>query len=170
MRYIIDYSLKNGLGKPSVSIYLHGCDNPIKCKDCHNLELQNTPIEEINIEELKKQIDIAIKNYLQFHNKLYISILGGEPLAQYNRNIILEISKYIKEKYNDSIIVMYSWRTIDQINKENVNQYLKYVDYGVLGVYDSNLHIENTLPSSTNQYIYDFKQNEILQPIRLKRG
>ena len=39
-RYTIDYSLKNGLGHPSVSLYLSGCDNSDKCDGCHNKELQ----------------------------------------------------------------------------------------------------------------------------------
>jgi len=169
-KYVIDYSLKNGLGKPSISIYLTGCDNPIKCEDCHNYELQKELNYEYNINDLKQDINRNINFYLQFHDKLYISILGGEPLAKYNRKTTLEISKYIKEKHEDSTIILYSWRTIEQILKEHLQKYIKYIDYGVLGVYDKNLHIENVIPSSTNQYIYDFKNNTILKPIRLKKG
>lgn len=169
-RYIIDYSLKNGLGKPSISLYLAGCDKPIKCEGCHNWELQEEPKESYDIDEIKKHIDKAINNFLQFHSALYVSILGGEPLAIYNRNITMEISKYIKEKYTNAIIIIYSWRTIKQIKKENLEMYMKYIDYGVLGAYDKNLYIENTIPSSTNQYIYDFKNNRIIKPIKLKKG
>jgi len=96
--------------------------------------------------------------------------LGGEPLAKYNRNITLELSNYIKEKYKNAIIVLYSWRTIEQINRESLKPYIKYIDYGVLGSYNKDLYVSNTLPSSTNQYIYDFKNNEKLKPIKLKRG
>lgn len=65
---------------------------------------------------------------------------------------------------------MYSWRTIEQINKENLKPYIKYIDYGVLGVYDNDLYTPNVLPSSTNQYIYDFKGSQKLKPIKLKKG
>ncbi|MFA7689212.1 MAG: 4Fe-4S cluster-binding domain-containing protein, partial [Bacilli bacterium] len=169
-RYIIDFSLKNGLGHPAISIYLTGCDNPIKCEDCHNWELQEQSKHNYNINTIKNEIDIEIQNYLQFYNELYIAILGGEPLAKYNKNITLEVSKHIKQKYNNVIVVLYSWRTIEQINNENLKLYIQYIDYGVLGVYDKNLHISDTLPASTNQYIYDFKNNKKLNSIKLKRG
>ena len=39
-RYFIDYSLKNGLGHPAISLYLTGFDNPVKCYGCHNYDLQ----------------------------------------------------------------------------------------------------------------------------------
>lgn len=91
-------------------------------------------------------------------------------MAEYNRDITLELSRYIKEKYKDVVIIMYSWRTIEQINKENLKPYIKYIDYGVLGSYDKDLHVSYTLPASTNQYIYDFKHNKKLKPIILKKG
>lgn len=169
-RYTIDYSLKNGLGKPAVSIYLTGCDKPIKCDDCHNWELQEESKEQYDIKKMKERIDKYIKDFFKFHKSLHVSILGGEPLAEYNRKITYEISKYIKEKYPNSTIIIYSWRTIDQIFKEGIKSYIKYIDYGVLGAYDKELYIENTIPSSTNQYIYDFKYDKINKPIILKKG
>lgn len=169
-RYFIDYSLKNGLGNPAISLYLTGCDNPIKCEDCHNWELQEQSKYNYDIDKVKTEIDKEIYNYLQFHDKLYIAILGGEPLAEYNKDITLQISKYIKEKYPNSTTILYSWRTIEQINNENLRSYTDYIDYGVLDVYNKNLHAENTLPASTNQYIYDFINDKKLAPIKLKKG
>ena len=158
------------MGHPAISIYLTGCDNPIKCEDCHNWELQEKSQYDYDINKIKHKVDKEIYNYLQFHSKLYIVILGGEPLAEYNRDIVLELSSYIKEKYKNVTIVLYSWRTIEQINKENLRSYIKYVDYGVLGSYNKGLYVSNTLPSSVNQYIYDFKNNNKLKPVKLKRG
>ncbi len=169
-RYFIDYSLKNGLGHPAISIYLTGCDNPVKCNECHNWELQEQSKYGYNINKIKNETDKEIQNYLQFHNKLYVAILGGEPLAKYNKDITLELSKHIKQKYKYATIILYSWRTIEQINNENLESYIQYIDYGVLGAYNKNLYIPNTLPSSTNQYIYDFKHNKKLESIKLKRG
>jgi len=169
-RYIIDFSLKNGLGHPAVSIYLTGCDNPIKCENCHNWELQEQSKYNYNISAIKNEIDLEIKNYLQFYDKLYVAILGGEPLAEYNKNIMFELSKHIKQKYNNAIVVLYSWRTIEQINNENLKPYIQYIDYGVLGIYNKNLYISNILPASTNQYIYDFKNNKKLKSVKLKKG
>lgn len=169
-RYVIDYSLKNGLGHPSISLYLKGCDKPTKCEDCHNYELQIKSKRECDIEKLKDDIDKYIDNYLLFHKKLYFSILGGEPLTIYNRDIVLEISKYVKEKYPESIIVLYSWRTMDNIRKGKILSYTKYIDYGVLGSYEKDLYVENILPSSSNQYIYNFNTKKRVNPIKLKRG
>jgi len=169
-RFILDYSLKNGLGNPAISLYLSGCDKKIKCKGCHNQELQLGTNAKIDFELLKENMDKNIKNYLYFHKKLHVSILGGEPLAPYNREIASQISKYIKQKYKDCSIILYSYRTIDDIKKENLLSYLTYIDYGVLGSFEEDLFIENTLPSSTNQYIYDFKNKTKLQSISLKGG
>lgn len=169
-RYILDYSLKNAIGRPSVSLYLTGCDKPIKCKDCHNYELQNQSHNDYDIQEIKQNIDKFISEFLNMHNNLNVSILGGEPLSDYNINIAYEISEYIKNTYDDSRIFIFTWRTLGQIKKENKEKFLKHFDYGVFGEYDSNLHVEDTLPSSTNQYIYDFNKKETIDPIRLKRG
>lgn len=167
-RYVIDYSLKNGLGHPSISLYLTGCDKPIKCEDCHNWELQKQSENNYNINTIKDELDNSIKNYLSFHDKLYFSILGGEPLSEYNKDISLEISKYIKEKYKKSIIVLYSWRLIEEIKDSNLIPYTLYMDYGVLGPYKKDLYEEKTLPSSSNQYVYNFKTNKKLKPIKIK--
>lgn len=169
-RYYIDYSLKNGLGHPAISLYLTGCDKPVKCKDCHNWELQEQSYYDYSIKNIKYNINKNIQNYLQFHKNLYVAILGGEPLAKYNRNITLQISKFIKQQYNNSKIILYSWRTLKQIQEERLEIYIKYIDYGVLGAYDNTLHTDNILPASTNQYIYDFNNKVKLKPIILKKG
>lgn len=167
-RYFIDYSLKNGLGHPAISLYLTGCDNPVKCNGCHNYELQKQSYKNYSIDIIKQEIDANIYNYLQFHDKLFIAILGGEPLAEYNKKISLQISKHIKKQHRSSTIVVYSWRTYEQIQEDNLEPYIKYIDYGVLGVYDDTLYVENTLPASSNQYIYDFKHHKTLEPVILK--
>lgn len=132
--------------------------------------MQEQSKNDYNISEIKHELDKEIQGYLQFHNDLYIVILGGEPLAEYNKDIVLEISQYLKQKYKDATIVIYSWRTIEQINKEKLELYIKHIDYGVLGSYNKDLYVSDTLPSSINQYIYDFKNNKKLEPIKLKRG
>lgn len=163
-RYLLELSLKNGLGNPSISLYLRGCDKKIKCKGCHNHEYQEKSMDDYDINLIKTStLELLEKSKLFFPNTS-LSILGGEPLTEYNKDITYEVSKYIKEKYPNIPIILYSWRTIDQIP----SKYVKYIDYGVLGSYDENLHIDNTLPASTNQYIYDFKSQYKLEPIKLK--
>ncbi len=167
-RWFIDYSLKNGLGKPAVSLYLRGCDLPIKCEDCHNYELQDEVEEYFNSEDVRllwKELNEYILAYLSFHSELRVAILGGEPLTKKNRHVTVLISQKIKEKYPNSKIILYSWRSANQ-----AKEYANYIDYGVLGVYCKSLYVPDTLPSSSNQYIYDFKNNIKLEPVKLKRG
>lgn len=163
-RYYIDYSLSNGLGNPSISLYLTGCDKLNPCKNCHNWELQNVKSDIINLDKLKVELDTWIGNFKEFHKEVYVSVLGGEPLAPWNREVTYEISKYIKIKYPESKIVIYTWRDITQLEDYS----MEYFDFGVFGEFEEDLYVKNTLPSSLNQYIYDFNNNEILKPIILK--
>lgn len=170
-RYYIDYSLSNGLGHPSISIFLTGCDKKNRCKNCHNSELWNISpqqYDDYSLDDIFQQLTNEVREYKKYHSKLYISILGGEPLALYNRDITLKISKYIKETFKNATIVLYTWRTKEDINNQNLIEYLKYIDYGVLGEFRDDLMVKNTLPSSTNQQIYDFNKKVIIKPIKLK--
>lgn len=167
-RYVIDYTLKNGLGKPAISLYLTGCDKPVKCKGCHNWELISESENDYDIEQIKTELAKQIDSFLEFHKDLHVSILGGEPLASYNRDITLEVSKFVKSKYSNSTITLYSWREKELLKTKSLNRYIKHIDYGVLGGWEEDLFIKDTLPASTNQYIYDFKNNKKLKPIKIR--
>lgn len=167
-RYYFDYSLNNGLGHPAISLYLTGCDKPTKCIGCHNKELQEESKDYCDTEELKFKINEKILKGFNFSKKMYVVFLGGEPLTEYNRNITYDISKYVKEKYPQVTTVVYSWRTKELL--KNIRNYLSYMDYGVLGEFKDELYVEGTLPSSSNQYIYDFKEEKVLKPIRYRGG
>lgn len=165
-RYLFDYNLKNGLGHPAISLYLTGCDKLVKCKGCHNQEMQESSKEDYNIGDMILELDQLLFKFIQFHDKIYVAILGGEPLAPYNQEITLAISKHVKENYPDAIIVLYTWRGLG--SNSPYSMFLEYVDYAVCGGYYSELHQENIIPSSSNQFIYDFANNEIIKPIKLK--
>lgn len=158
-RYVIDYSLKNGLGNPSVNLYLMGCDKPVKCKDCHNWEMQDINLEDFNYQTMIDELETFIKKSMLFQKEPWLCILGGDPLIKENKPITMSVSSHLKEVFPKLKIVVYSWHE---------PQELQNVDYGVLGPYESSLHIENMLPSSTNQYIYDFNNKTKLEPIKLK--
>lgn len=161
--YNVDFSLTNGLGKPSVSIYYSGCDIPVKCKECHNPELWQKSLPQVSYDELYR----LIKGYVDFgySDKLIISFLGGDPLAPFNRNSVMETSEKIKSDFPEAELIIYSWRMPSEIKKE----WVKYFDYGVLGKFDIKKYKKGYLPASTNQIIYDFKKNETLNAIKLKQ-
>ena len=165
-RYHIDFSLKNGLGKPALSLYLTGCDKPVKCEDCHNYELQDRSKQDYNLRKIKEKIKVHIENFKDFYDHIIICYLGGEPLTDYNKEITYEISKYVKKKYSAENI-LYSWRTIKKIKEDNKSEFIKYMDYGVLGSYNDKLFVKNTIPASKNQFIYDFNKNRKLNSIKL---
>lgn len=159
--YSVDFSLTNGLGKPSVSIYYSGCDIPVKCKECHNPELWRNSPSQLNYEELHR----LIKSYADFgySDELIISFLGGDPLAPFNRDSVMEVSKKIKQDFPEAKLIIYSWRLPQEIEDEWIENF----DFGVLGKFDIGEYREGYLPASTNQIIYDFKNKEIIKPIKL---
>jgi anaerobic ribonucleoside-triphosphate reductase activating protein len=166
-RYYIDFSLKNGLGSPSASLYLTGCDKPVKCKGCHNYELQGIRGTEFNINKIYRELKEEVRKGQELFNLRYVSYLGGEPLAPYNREITKIISKKIKKEFRVKNI-LYTWRTLEKIKEENLDEYIEYMDYGILGEYRDELRDTDRIPSSKNQYIYNFNTNKKEKDIILK--
>lgn len=158
----IDYSLTNGLGGPAISIYYSGCDVPVKCEGCHNKELWTKQNERIEYKALYKQV--LWYNEFNPKSKLTVAFLGGDPLAEYNRRSFMEVTRKLKRDFSDIEIILYSWRLTDDIDKE----WVKNVDYGVLGKFEKEKFRENFLPGSSNQVLYDFKNNKELPAIYLK--
>lgn len=157
----IDFSLNNGLGKPAISVYYSGCDIPVKCNECHNPELWNKTNSKVEYKELHR----LIKGYSEhrYSDNLTIAFLGGDPLAVYNRDSVMETSRKLKEDFPDAELILYSWRLPEQI-EEN---WVKDFDFGVLGQFDIDKFRKDYLPASTNQIIYNFKTKETMAPIRL---
>lgn len=161
-RYIIDFSLKNGLGNPSVNLYLKGCDKPLKCEGCHNWEMQEIDYSNFDMQYLINQLKVNIETSKLFHKDPWLCILGGEPLADSNIGITNYVCEEMKRLFPELKIVVYSWHEPTE---------LPNVDYGVLGAYDKLFHVKHCLPSSTNQYIYDFNNKQKLGSIKLfERG
>ncbi len=156
----------DGLWYPSVSIYFSGCDKSIKCKNCHNKDIQDKSVGFLTDEdEIIKSVENILKFWLNSYENISLCFLGGEPLTDYNKELTKNISKYFKNKYLNSIkTIVYSWRYLEQLDLD----YMKYMDYGVLGEFDETKKDLNLTPASSNQYIYDFVNNKKLEPI--KRG
>lgn len=156
----------DGLWYPSISIYYSGCDKVIKCKSCHNPELQQRERGfKTSDEQLIKDIEDKLIMWLSTYKIISICYLGGEPLASWNRDSILNVSKYFKEKYKNQIVnIFYTWRYIE--NLCTLKKYIKYMDYGVLGDYQEEYKDLNYIPSSINQYIYDFNKQIKIKALR----
>lgn len=157
--YSIDFSLINGLGKPSVSIYFSGCDIPVKCKECHNPELWGKQEDRVGYDELHRLVESS----QSFSKELSISFLGGDPLTPYNREAVQEIARKLKEDFPEAKLILYSWRLPEQIEYD----WIKDFNYGVLGQFDIGELIKGYLPASSNQIIYDFKTGKTLSPVKI---
>lgn len=159
--YNVDFSLTNGLGKPSVSIYFSGCDIPTKCKDCHNPELWSEQESKVDYDELYN----LVQSSQSFSRELRVSFIGGDPLTPNNRIKVKEIAEKLKEDFPGIILILYSWRLPKQIE----DNWIKDFDYGVLGQFDINSFQDGYLPASANQIIYNFKTKEVENPIKIKK-
>ncbi len=151
----------DGLGIPTISIYFSYCDREDLglnfCKNCHNKGLQkdNTGYN-LTVSEIKKIVNIKLKNTLNLYNNCQIAFLGGEPMAKRNRDFVKVLSLYYKNLGVKSI--MYTWRTTKDLD----TLYIENIDRIVTGVYDENLKDEEYMLGSTNQKIIDNNKKVLL--------
>lgn len=158
----------DGIWYPSISIYYSGCDRVPRCEGCHNKNLQELGSGfKTTTEDLIKTIEKNLIEWLDAYGIMAVCFLGGEPLTESNRESVLSISQYFKQKYGNQIYnIIYSWRDLEDLKK--LDKYLKFIDYGVLGSFDINLVDTTYIPASPNQFIYDFKGNKKIE--RIQKG
>jgi anaerobic ribonucleoside-triphosphate reductase activating protein len=64
---------------------------------------------------------------------------------------VLKLTKLLKETYkNKVVILLYSWRTEQDIKDQHLEEYLSYIDELCLGEYMHSKHVDG-FPASTNQ-------------------
>lgn len=146
MRYldIKDFDINNGEGF-RVSLWVSGCD--FKCPNCHNKEAWDKSQGELFTQDTKDYIYSIIDKELPKD----LSILGGEPLAVYNRYDVLDFCREFKDRFPHKNIWLWSGYTIEQI-QEFLPEILDYIDVLVDGLYVDNLK-DDTLEwrGSSNQ-------------------
>lgn len=141
----------NGKGI-SVSLWVSGC--PHRCKGCFNSETWN-PESGYNVpSNLKEQIIEAITaNGIQRN----FSILGGEPLAPYNQEFVLDILTAVRETFPHIKIYLWTGYTLENLKSQNsilVNSILDKIDILIDGPFiekEKDLTLE--LRGSRNQRI-----------------
>ncbi|WP_232218217.1 MULTISPECIES: 4Fe-4S cluster-binding domain-containing protein [unclassified Thermosipho (in: thermotogales)] len=149
----------------ALSIYFQGCDKQPKCPLCHNKDTWE-PFKgfEYDVEALIKRLKEKINTIIDSYDKLAVVYLGGEPLAPYNRKAVFEISKALKEEFSDKIVnTIYTWRTLEDIDTQNLRNYITYMDEGILGPYEHdkrNIDENGNLlfPASKNQKYVKFSR------------
>ena len=138
-----------------VSFWTQFC--PHRCKGCHNPETWSKdggkPLPENYIEK--------VMNYIEENGiERNLSILGGEPLAECNREIILPLLKAVKEKHKNCLVYLWSgyvWEDI--IDQPLVRDIMKYVDVLIDGPFiQEKRDISLFLRGSDNQRVIDVQK------------
>lgn len=151
----MDTSNGNGVG---VSLFVQGC--PFHCNNCFNKETWD-------FDGGKLWTNSEKKNLFNLINHEYISrfsILGGEPLAKENIQVITDIVKAIKSEYPEKTIWVWSgflWE--NYISKLEI---IKYIDYIIDGQYIDEFKGDYRWKGSSNQRVIDvqnsLKNNKII--------
>lgn len=149
----------NCLSGICVSFFVQGC--PHHCAGCHNPETWsfNDGLELPT--DIKGQIIKAISaNNIQRN----FSILGGEPLAIQNQNLVLEILTAVRTAYPKIKIFLWTGYKMEELlTEENqiIKEILNKIDFLIDGLFilekkDINL----ALRGSSNQNIWEKKNGE----------
>lgn len=139
----------------AVSLWTAGC--PHHCPGCHNAQYwePNTGTECTDLDGLTTRILRAIhRNGME----RCFSILGGEPLAPWNREGVAYLINRIKTKCPTIKIYLWSGYTIEELREaddKNINQVLSQVDYLIEGRFVlAKRDITLKLRGSSNQRIF----------------
>ena len=106
------YCIANGEGIRT-ALFVSGC--PIHCKGCFNPELQNPYYGQPFTEETYKEITDSMNEHIAG-----LSILGGEPLAIYNIDEILNLIIQFKKDFPNKTIWLWTGYTYKYL-MENLN-------------------------------------------------
>ena len=136
----------------SVSLWTAGC--PHRCKGCHNSEMWDYKNGYEVPTDIKGQLIKAISANGLVRN---LSILGGEPLSEENRDFILTIIRAIRAAYHSIKIFLWTGYTIEELKNmedEKINFILENIDVLIDGKYDESLrNVTLELRGSSNQRI-----------------
>jgi len=142
----------NGIGV-SVSYWAQGC--PHQCPGCHNPETWDfnggKPLPANIIEQLKEAITA---NGIQRN----FSVLGGEPLAEENKETVHQIIQAIKESFPDITICLWTGYTLKELQNMNdpiISDILSNINALIDGRYEQNQRdVSLMLRGSRNQKIH----------------
>lgn len=152
MRYnkIRKMDISNGPGV-RVSIFLQGCS--FNCKNCFNPETHDfNKGEEFTYDTINKLLELSDKEYING-----LSILGGEPLHEFNILGTIKLAKAFKEKFPNKTIWVWTGFLFENVINKDI---FKYIDILVDGRFEEeHKDIRLKYCGSTNQRVIDVKQS-----------
>ncbi len=146
---ITTVDMVNGKGLRTV-LWLSGCSHA--CPGCHNEKTWN-PQSGIQFDLKAKQ---ELLGYLQEDYISGLTLSGGDPLYEGNRQEVLELVKEIQERFPKKTIWVYTGHKFEEINHLEI---LNYVDVLVDGRFEiQQLSQKYPWAGSENQRIIDVKK------------
>lgn len=164
---IIYYDTGNAHGI-STTLFVSGCD--MRCPKCHNPQAQDYDFGKLFTEKEEREIINSLKN----PHISYFVLSGGQPSADKNKEVCLQLCKKIKDETPRIKIILYTGHKVLDIDY----RFYDYCDYIIDGKY---IQYENTpaldLRGSTNQNCWeiirtilkDNKSNDEYEAIILNR-
>ena len=162
IRHINKYDDVNGFWGVAVSVWFQGC--PHMCNQCFNPETwdrYDSSVVDRTLEDVSSEVLSEINKYYP----KTLSILGGDPLAEYNRNDCLELLKAIKisqPNIKTALWTGYKWNEIKNL------EVIKYIDIIVDGEFKIELKNEKLKhKGSSNQRVINaplsIKENKVIE-------
>lgn len=142
--------ISNGPGV-RVSIFLQGCS--FNCKNCFNPETHDfNKGKEFTYDTINKLLELSDKEYING-----LSILGGEPLHEFNILGTIKLAKAFKEKFPDKTIWVWTGFLFENVINKDI---FKYIDVLVDGRFEEeHKDIRLKYCGSTNQRVIDIQQS-----------
>lgn len=156
MRYnkIRKMDISNGPGV-RVSIFMQGCS--FHCRNCFNPETWDfNKGNEFTYDTIRKLLLFGQEDYIAG-----LSILGGEPLHEFNVHGTSKLVEEFKKHYsNKTIWIWTGYKFEDLLKRENVQELLHNVDVIVDGQFEQELHDPLLLyRGSSNQRVIDVQKS-----------
>lgn len=145
---IIYYDTGNSHGI-STTLFVSGCD--MNCLKCHNPQAQDYNFGRPFTEKEEKEILESLKNpYID-----YFVLSGGQPSADKNKEVCLQLCKKIKDEVPRIKIILYTGHKVLDIDY----RFYDYCDYIIDGEYNqSNVTPTLDLRGSTNQNCWEVER------------
>ena len=150
---IKEVDIANGEGV-RVSLFVSGCT--FHCKGCFNEETWDFNAgKEFTVTELKKLLEILDRPYIKG-----ISILGGEPLHQRNREDVMRVLAVLKSAHPEKSVWLYTgYKYEDVVKMPEYDEIIGLVDVLVDGQFEiDKKSLDIKFRGSTNQRIIDVKK------------
>lgn len=154
MRYshIDTYDFDNGPGV-RVVLWTQGC--PHRCLGCHNPHTWKEEAGRLFSEQERTFIWEKLNEYVEKD----FSVLGGEPLAPYNREGVCSLLKWLKEKRPGLDVWVWTGYRYEEIQGLEVMQYIDVLVDGPFSMAEVDLSFR--WKGSSNQRVIDMRRTRM---------